>query len=164
MAAQTNQRWRAALIALILVTFGSAVSADTITLNDGSKLQGEVVALTGGVYTIRTRTMGEVRINAGAVTNIRSGAPSAAANVGGAATTALSADAIRGLQSSMTQNPGMLGKIMQLQSDPQMQAILNDPEVMRAVQNFDLETLQNHPKIRALMNNRQVREIRQEMR
>ena len=135
-----------------------------MTLNDRSTLQGEVVSMSGGVYTIATRTMGEVRVNASAVTNIEAGAASGTTNVLDSASATMGADAIRGLQSSMTQNPALLSRIMQLQSDPPMQAILNDPEVMRAVQSFDLETLQNHPKIRALMNSREVREIRAEMR
>jgi hypothetical protein len=38
-----------------------------------------------------------------------------------------------------------------------MQAVLSDPELMRAIQSFDLEALQNNPKIQQLMNNSTVR-------
>ncbi len=140
---------------------GSA-AADTVVLTGGSKLQGDVVSMGNGVYTIRTTSMGDVRVSAGSIASIQRGARSTVDSVGSAAG-ALGADAIQGLQSSMAQNPGVLGSIMQLQSDPEMQAILSDPGLMRAVQSFDLEALRNHPKIRALMNNARVREIQKDM-
>jgi hypothetical protein len=40
-----------------------------------------------------------------------------------------------------------------------MQAFPSDPEVIRAVQSFDLEALQNYPKIWALLRNPKVRTI-----
>ena len=63
------------------------------------------------------------------------------------------------LQSSITGDPGMMASILALQNDPDMQAVLSDPELMRAIQSFDLEALQNNPKIQQLMNNSTVRKI-----
>ena len=41
----------------------------------------------------------------------------------------------------------MMNSILELQSDPDMQAVLNAPELMLAVQSSDWTTLQNNPKI-----------------
>ena len=68
-----------------------------------------------------------------------------------------SQSAVQSLQSSITSDPGMMASILALQNDPDMQAVLSDPELMRAIQSFDLEALQNNPKIQQLMNNSTVR-------
>tara|TARA_B100000700_G_scaffold306654_1_gene382086 strand:+ start:211 stop:699 length:489 start_codon:yes stop_codon:yes gene_type:complete len=160
----TSYLQRVARFALVVgFALSAAAAADTVSLTDGTKLQGEVVSMSGGVYTIRTAAMGDVRIDAGSVASIQRGGGSVQ-GITETASATMGAEAIQGLQSTMAQNPGMLGSIMQLQSDPQMQAILSDPELMRAVQSFDLETLRNHPKIRALMNNAKVKEIQKDMR
>jgi len=70
-----------------------------------------------------------------------------------------SQSAVQSLQSSITGDPGMMASILALQNDPDMQAVLSDPELMRAIQSFDLEALQNNPKIQQLMNNSTVRKI-----
>jgi len=57
----------------------------------------------------------------------------------------------------------MMNSILELQSDPDMQAVLNAPELMQAVQSFDLETLQNNPKIQKLMSNSTIRDIQRDV-
>jgi hypothetical protein len=63
------------------------------------------------------------------------------------------------MQSSISSDPGMMTSILQLQNDPDMQAVLSDPELMRAIQSFDLQALQNNPKIQKLMRNSTVQNI-----
>jgi hypothetical protein len=70
-----------------------------------------------------------------------------------------SRSAVQLLQSSISSDPGMMTSILQLQNDSGMQAVLSDPELMRAIQPFDLEALQNNPKIHQLMHNSTVRSI-----
>ena len=59
----------------------------------------------------------------------------------------------------MANDQGVMSMILQLQTDPDMQAVLSDPELMRAVQSFDLQTLRTHPKILKLMQNDKVQSI-----
>lgn len=66
-------------------------------------------------------------------------------------------DAVTGLQGALLANPSSRDQVMSLQDDPQMQAILNDPALMRAVQSGDLGALMNDPRIQALESNPTVR-------
>lgn len=52
-----------------------------------------------------------------------------------------------------------MNSIRALQNDPDMQAILADPEIMQAVQSFDLTALRNNPKIIKLMQNSKIQSI-----
>jgi hypothetical protein len=70
-----------------------------------------------------------------------------------------SQSAVQSLQSSISSDPGMMTSILQLQNYPDMQAALSDPELMRAIQSFDLEALQNNPKIQQLMRTSTARSI-----
>jgi hypothetical protein len=56
-------------------------------------------------------------------------------------------------------NTNTVQQILQLQSDPDMQAVLPDPEVIALIQRIDFQGLATHPKIQKLMNNRKVQSI-----
>jgi len=49
--------------------------------------------------------------------------------------------------------------IMSLQSDPQIQAILSDPAIAKAIQEGDFMTLLGNAKIQALENNEHVKQL-----
>ena len=152
---------------MVLLQVGSAV-AEQITLNDGSRIQGDIVSMQNGVYQVKTQSMGVIQLNASQVTSVTSSSVSnAGALLAPAATnsvmTSAAASAVQSMQSTITSNAGLMSSIMQLQSNPDMQAVMSDPEVMRAVQNLDMETLANHPKIKKLMNNSQIKQIQDKL-
>jgi len=49
--------------------------------------------------------------------------------------------------------------ILNLQSDPQIQAILTDPAIVQAIQDGDYTTLLANPKIKALESNEQLKQL-----
>ena len=99
--------------------------------------------------------MGVIELKQSQVKSITSG--SSAPGSPGAAS--IGAQAVQSLQASMANNEGIMSSIRMLQDDPDMQAVLSDPEVMRAIQNLDLKALANNPKIIKLMNNSHVQNI-----
>ena len=136
----------------------SVAQAEQIVLNDGSRIQGKVLSMENGRYTIQTGSMGVIRLEQSEIRSISSDSGHLDSQIQQHAAEA-GQSAVQSLQSSMVNNPGIMSSIMSLQNDPDMQAVLQDPEVMRAIQNFDLETLRNHPKIQKLMQNRKIRDI-----
>jgi hypothetical protein len=135
-----------------------------ITLADGSRIWGDVVSLSDGVYTIRTESLGTIQLPAAKVSAIGSAASASAADGASlsSVTSAVSAgagEAIDALTSGIMSNTEMLGSIMKLQSDPQMRAVLADPEVRRAVQAREFDALSKNPKIQALMRKPEIRAI-----
>lgn len=89
-----------------------------------------------------------------------------AAVLAGAPAAALAGEAaqVQDLRQQLLQNPDTAREVMGMQNDPNVQAILGDPETMRAVQSGDLETLLADPKIRALMNDPRVQHMSRELR
>lgn len=67
------------------------------------------------------------------------------------------------LKERMLQDQGVMEQIRALQHDPEMQALLSNPEVIRAVQAGDYSVLVNHPAFLRLLNNPQVKEIHKRM-
>ncbi|KAA0888975.1 DUF4124 domain-containing protein [Oryzomonas rubra] len=58
---------------------------------------------------------------------------------------------------------GSMALIRQLQDDPQIQALLSDPAVLRAVQTGDYGALMNNPAFMKLLTNPRVQQIEKRM-
>jgi hypothetical protein len=67
------------------------------------------------------------------------------------------------LKGRMLNDEGTMALIAALQNDPDMQALLGDPSVARAIQTGDIGTLTNNPNFMKLLNNPRVREIESRM-
>jgi hypothetical protein len=67
------------------------------------------------------------------------------------------------LKERMQNDRGTMALIRALLSDPQMQALLNDPAVLRAAQSGDFGALLNNPKVMKLLANPKVQEIGKRM-
>jgi len=67
------------------------------------------------------------------------------------------------MKGRMLQDDGTMDIIRSMQNDPEMQALLNNPEIMRAIQGGDIGALVNNPAFLKLLNNPRVREIEKRM-
>lgn len=138
----------------LAIAAGVATAAEMreIELTDGTIVTGEVVSLTGGVYTIRSATLGTLRIEESNIRTIRlKDSVRSSANTGGE---------IMSLQNKMMSDGEIMNMIQGLQNDPEFQEILQDPEIMRAVQAGDITTLVANPKFMRLLNNQAVKDIK----
>ena len=70
---------------------------------------------------------------------------------------------VEGLKERMMNDEGIMRLISALQGDPEMQAILNDPAILNAVQSGDVNTLTHNPTFLKLLNNPRVKEIQKMM-
>ena len=148
-------------LALFLSGTFAYTEPSRILLNDGTEIVGELVSLQNGAYTIRSKTLGTLTVSDQQVASISSmGAPVANhATPIDSAKSAMSGSQMQSIQQSLLNNTGMVQQIMALQSHPDMQAVLSDPEIMAAIQRLDFDALAKNPKIQKLMNNRQVQSI-----
>ena len=134
-----------------------------IELKDGSVITGEVVSFDGKVWTLKSGSMGIIKIDGAKIVSIHSknaaGQEPAGGLSGGA--TVNSSD-IQSMQQSIMANEQLMAMIMSMQNDPEVQAILQDPEVMKAVNAGDVNALLGNPKFRKLMENSKIRAITRE--
>lgn len=140
----------------VLAAVAGAGGTKEIELTDGSVLTGEVVSLTGGVYTIKSDALGTVRIEESKVRSIRTkDAPGAAGGTGAQ---------VKSLQDKMTGDQEIMNMIKSLQDDPDFQKVLQDPEVMKAVNSGDVATLMSNPQFKKLLDNKTVQEIQNKVK
>ncbi len=124
-------------------------------------IQGEVVSLHDGVYTIETDSAGTLHVRKQEVRSIDDNGKSAIRSPVGLPPDASSTEigALDAAKSRITEDPTLLAMVLALQNDPAVQAVLADPEITKAIAAGDYSALMNNPKIKALMNDEKVREV-----
>jgi hypothetical protein len=141
------------LLFLLLVLFvHHAVAGDirVIELTDGSTITGEVSSLNNGVYIIKSNTLGTIKLEESKIRAIRTKA---------AGTNAASVQDAGALREKMLSDEEIMGLIKSLQNDPDFKKVLEDPEIMKAVNAGDVPALIANPKFMKLLDNATVKEI-----
>ena len=156
---------QACLAAALLGLVSGVLTAATIELKDGSRIEGEIQSIENGAYTVLSPSIGTVHIAQSNIARIVYGgdASNAAGSSGKSATRddALTRD-VQQLQTRLAQDPAAMQSIMSLQSDPQIQAILSDPAIVKAIQEGDYMSLLGNSKIQALENNEHLKQLLQQ--
>ena len=70
---------------------------------------------------------------------------------------------VRELQEKFLSDGEMMNLVIALQSDPEIQVILNDPSALQAVLSMDINSLNNDPRFRKLIDNPRMKEIMQRL-
>jgi len=156
---------KACLAAALLGPAAGVLASPTIVLKDGSRIEGEIQGIENGVYTVLSPSIGTVHIaQSNIVRIVYSGDVSTAAGSSAKSTPhddALSRD-IQEQTTRLAQDPAAMQSIMNLQSDPQIQAILSDPVIVKAIQEADFMSLLGNAKIQALDGNEHLKQLLQQ--
>ena len=150
------------MIAAMICSAG-ADEINTIELIDGSVILGEIVSVAGGVYTIRSETMGSVMIEKSKIRSIRFHSQESKKEVGDTSRTGTEQSEIQGFQQTLIADEDIFNIILSLQNDPKIQEILNDPELMKSVQSGDIQRLISNPKFMELLNHPKIKAINEKM-
>ena len=152
----------ACLAAALLGLASGVLASPTIEFKDGSRIEGEIQSIENGVYTVLSPSIGTVHVaQANIVRIVYSGDVSNAAASPGKSSTrddTLTRD-IQQLQASLAQDPTAVQSIVDLGSDPQIQAVLTDPAIVKAIQEGDYASLLGNPKIQALESNEKLKQL-----
>ena len=70
---------------------------------------------------------------------------------------------IQDLQKSIMENETIMQKVLSLQNDPRMQEILQDPEILEALNSGNFTALLSNPKFLELLNSTEIQEIQKEI-
>jgi len=155
---------QACLAAALLGVASGVPASPTIELKDGSRIEGEIQSIENGVYTVLSPSIGTVHVAQANIARIVYSGGSNAANSSGKSSArddALARD-IQQLQTRLAQDPAAMQSIMSLQSDPQIKAILNDPAIVKAIQEGDYMSLMGNAKIQALESNEHLKQLLQQ--
>lgn len=149
-----------------LVGTPAAAAESRIELRDGSVISGELVSVGDGSYRVRSGALGEVSIPESQVLAIRpAGAPAtlasapASAPASAAAGTAPTGLDIGSIRQQILGQPETMEAIGRLQDDPQIKALLSDPELVRRIMSGDIEAIRSDPRFQQLLDNPSIRAI-----
>ena len=162
-SSRQRRRWGPALAALLTLAGGLGTAAESrVELRDGSVITGELVGVGGGSYRIQSGTLGEVSIPESEVLAIRpagAAAPTAAAPSGTGAAEAPAGFDLGSIRQQLVAQPQIMEAINRLQSDPEVQSVLSDPELVRRIMAGDLEAVRADPRFQKLLENPAIQAI-----
>jgi hypothetical protein len=151
-------------------------------LQDKTTVRGTIVSFQQDVYEVATQSLGVVKIPAGSIVRIdyapdsapaatatASPAPAATAATPTAATAPGLGDKDRlsalfsfeSILKTIMGDPQALAKVEQLANDPAFAAVLDDPEITKAIEDGNFVSLATNKKILALMEHPVVKELSQ---
>jgi hypothetical protein len=133
----------------ILVGYVAAGEGQEIELNDGSVIFGEIVALEGDMYTIKSIDLGTVRVERSKIRAIRP-----------RSNTENTREQLKTIEQRLMNDDEILTMLLALESDPAFKEILEDPEIMKRVLSGDIPGLMSNPKFLKLLDNPTIQEIR----
>lgn len=142
------------LLFLVGISLGSALAGEIreIELIDGSVIVGEIVSFSDGTFTLRSKSLGNVKIEGSKIRAIRSKTYVEERK-----------DQIQKLQQRMMSDEEIVNMILSLQNDPDIQGVLQDPEIMKAVNSGDINALLSNPKFMKLLENPTIQDIRKKV-
>jgi len=151
---------RTTVVSLLMIgiaaTTSFAAEIKEIELTDGSVITGEVLSLNSGVYTIKSGSLGTIKIHDAKVRAIRPKSASSSQPSG------QNGD-VQSLQGKMMNDQEVMSMIQSLKDDPQFVKILEDPEIINAISAGDTAALMANPKFLQLMQNPTVRNIQKKV-
>ena len=158
-------RWFAASINIFLFLWivpssSHAGVVSQIKLLDGSVIQAEIISFSNGVYKLRSKSLGTISVAEDRVQSIRPNK----SQISGTPAQLETADPpvgqkVQGLQQKLTSDPKTMEMLLDLQKDPSMIGVLNDKDLMRAIQQGNLSTVIKNPKIQKLMKSKAVGDV-----
>ena len=131
-----------------------------VELRDGSIITGDVVSLSNGIYTIKSDSLGTIKIEESKVNVIR---PKSSSRSNDTARKNTGSE-MESLQGRMMSDQEIMGLIQSLQNDPEFKKIMEDPDVLKAVNAGDIPALMANPKFTNLLNNSTVQEIQKKVK
>lgn len=136
------------ILALVSMPGGAA---SRIELIDGTEINGEVVSVSGGHYVIRSSTLGQIEVPESSIRSVR---PDGGSRSGRALSTEL-----QPIQQQIVNSPELMAMVAALQTDPELQAAINDPELIQLVVSGNLDALRGDPRILRLLANPSIQAI-----
>lgn len=162
---------RIALVIIAIFLLPVCGQSAQIVLKDGSHIYGDIESLNNGVYTVKSYSLGRIKIDSSRIRYFRytdndpePAGPSAEKKAPvPESPPPYSNQNVQSLQNRMVSDPEIMDLIQSMQNNPEIQKILNDPETMEAVRSGNIGVLLSNPAIQKLMKNPKVNRIREEL-
>ena len=151
---------------LAFVSLVYAGEKSKIELTDGSTLGGEIVSFSEGKYTVMSPSLGVLRIEDSKVRAIHREGPAAGVppKAKGSFDAAQIQSQVQKIQAVIASGPDIMKAISKLISDPDFQALLKDPELLKAARSMDMKALMANEKVVNLFSHPTLTELSQKVK
>jgi len=147
--------------------FVSVASAEAesrvITMKDGSTVQGKLVSVNNGVYSVESPTLGTLSLKEADVQSVGNPGPVAGSAASAAKQVASDSD-LQAVQNNIMADPGMMADLQAMANDPEVLALISDPAFMEAAQAKDMAAVAANPRTAQLMNNPKFKALIEKLR
>jgi hypothetical protein len=148
------------LFCLIILTLGLTPAfsqqLSKIELADGSTINGEVVSLVDGVYTIKSASTGEIKVPGDKVRSIETA--SAATTYAPSQSGDLMQAQVGAMHDKLMANPENAALLNNVAKNPKLQDMANDPEIIEAAKKGDIQALMKNPKFMEIVNSPEMQD------
>lgn len=160
------------LFVLGFVALGYGAAMSRIELTDGSTVEGEVVSVSEGKYVVKSPSLGMLKIEKSKVRGIRGVVSQVASPTPTSSQDSSPQEApvgleevqqVQKLQAAMAGNPQVMDALPGLMAQPDFQALLKDPEIMKAAKSMDFNALLANQKVIKATQNPKIQEISQKV-
>ena len=148
-----------AVLCLLLFQGTAWTAGRAIELRDGSVLMGELVSAGNGTYRIRTPVLGELELPESEVLAIRSAVGPASDRGGALSGTTDLQGVMSAIQRRIVGDPTMASAVTALQSDPELQGALADPDFLQLILSGNIVALSTDPRFLSLMANPAIQSL-----
>jgi len=126
--------------------------ASKIQLTDGSVINGEIISLSEGIYTINTPSLGQIKLEGTKVSKIETGnsAISQAEN--------LTQSKVESYGKTLMEDPKNAAIVTELAADHQFQELAKDPQIKEAAKAGDIQAMMKSEKFKAILENPKLKE------
>jgi hypothetical protein len=153
------------LFILIAVVSGNATGNEPVQIQliDGSMISGQITSFREGVYILQSDSLGTIKVDESQIKLIRMDSHGTTQWEPVNAPNGSVDNTIQDLQKSMTQNPQIMEMIQTLQNDPEIQPLIKDEGIMKAVTAGDINTLMSDPEFIKIFENPSIQQIQKEV-
>lgn len=153
------------ILVFVSTLFCNAIAGQIseIELIDGGTILGRIVSHHDGEYIIETDTLGTLKIDETKIRVIRIQHGPPIEKGPHDSLKQYSEQDIQRIQKSILNNDKIMQKVLSLQTNPQIQEILNDPDILEALNSGNFSALLSNPKLLEMLNNPEIKEIQKEI-
>lgn len=134
--------------------------ASRIELTDGSVINGEIISLSEGIYTINTPSLGQIKLEGAKVSKIETGNSSSlsAPNSPAALKDNLNQSQITSYGKTLMEDPKNAAIVTELAADSQFQELAKDPQIAEAAKAGDIQAIMKNEKFKTILENPKLKE------
>lgn len=150
----------------LILIFGLSIGAfcgqiSRVELNDGSVIEGDILSLNNGIYTLHSASLGEIKVETEKIRRIdtKSQETAPADNPPLNIDPNLVKSEINKVHRQIANDPEIIQKVNNLADDAEFQEAMKDPELIKAAKSQDIAALMSNGKFMNLIKNPKVKEI-----